>query len=177
MEICRNHAPPRSSRQRKNKNKQRALLRKKKRIKDKIKALEEQNNDSSKTADLKGTIIDIELEIRDRIKGQLNEDEATVIEQIKTNPKAFYSYANSFQKTKQNIGPLEDTESHALTNDPKEMADILQKQYVKVFSDPNAEIPEEVLGKRIPKICIEDFVFTEEDIEKFNTIQITKLIY
>ena len=46
------------------------------------------------------------------------------------------------------------------------MADILQKQYVKVFSDPNAEIPEEVLGKRIPKICIEDFVFTEEDIEK-----------
>ena len=166
LEICQNHAPPRSSRQRKNKNKQRALLRKKKRIKDKIKALEEQNNDSSKTADLKGTIIDIELEIRDRIKGQLNEDEATVIEQIKTNPKAFYSYANSFQKTKQNIGPLEDTESHALTNDPKEMADILQKQYVKVFSDPNAEIPEEVLGKRIPKICIEDFVFTEEDIEK-----------
>ena len=53
-----------------------------------------------------------------------------MIDQIKDNPKAFYSYANSFQKAKQNIGPLEDPVSKELKNGPREMADILQNQYM-----------------------------------------------
>ena len=39
---------------------------------------------------------------------------------------------------KQRIGPLENKTIKTLTSGPKEMADILQQQYVKVFSDPDA---------------------------------------
>ena len=107
-----------------------------------------------------------QIEIRDEIKGQLKEDENEIIEQIRTNPKAFYSYANSRQKMKQRIGPLENKTTKTLTSGPKEMADILQQQYVKVFSDPDAPIPKETLHKQAALTTIEDIVFSATEIEE-----------
>ena len=41
-----------------------------------------------------------------------------VLEKIKTNPKAFYSYAKRKKKVKSRIGPLKDKEGN-LHSDPK----------------------------------------------------------
>ena len=165
--VCQKHAPPRSSKRRKKKSGNRALRRKRKKMRDKMKSLETTSIPGCpKMSKLQGDLIDIELEIRDEIKGQLKEDENEIIEQIRTNPKAFYSYANSRQKMKQRIGPLENKTTKTLTSGPKEMADILQQQYVKVFSDPDAPIPKETLHKQAALTTIEDIVFSATEIEE-----------
>ena len=77
---------------------------------------------------VKGKLVEGELEMRDMIQGKLKDDEREIIDQIKVSPKAFYAYANSFQKTKQRIGPLEEQNTKELTSDPTKMANILQNQ-------------------------------------------------
>ena len=64
-------------------------------------------------------------------------EEAWAIEKIKHNPKVFYSFANKHRTAVSPIGPLFDEDS-ILHNDAKELAEILQKQYCSVFSDPTA---------------------------------------
>ena len=66
----------------------------------------------------------------------LDRKETKAVETIKTNPRYFYSYAKRFAKTKSTIAPLRD-DSGALKTAALEKAEILQSQYVKVFSDPN----------------------------------------
>ena len=169
LRVCEGNAPARhraSKAKKKRKNNNRQLLRRRKRKVKAIERLEEQDPNAAKLATLKGELVDIELEIRDKIHSNLKDEEANVIDQIKDNPKAFYSYANSFQKAKQNIGPLEDPVSKELKNGPREMADILQNQYVKVFSDPNTAIPRKLLNKSQPKARICDIDFSAKEIEE-----------
>ncbi len=84
---------------------------------------------------------------------------------IKSNPKYFYSYANKFSKTKSTISPLRD-ENDALTNDPLEKAELLQAQYVNVFSDPTQGDLEASLGyiQTETQTHINDISFSEKDI-------------
>jgi len=174
LEICKNHAPPRSNRRKKKKCGHRSLLRKRKKMTKQLVELEKATvelekatvQDDTKISKLKGCLVDIELEIRDAIKGQNKEVENEIIDQIKTNTKVFYTYANSFQITKQRIGPLENKTTKKLTNGPKEMADILAQQYVNVFSDPEAPIPRKLLFQQVPPTTIEDITFSAKDIEE-----------
>ena len=162
LRVCEGNTPARhraSKAKKKRKNNNRQLLRRRKRKVKAIERLEEQDPNAAKLATLKGELVDIELEIRDKIHSNL-------IDQIKYNPKAFYSYANSFQKAKQNIGPLEDPVSKELKTGPREMADILQNQYVKVFSDPNTAIPRKLLNKSQPEARICDIDFSAKEIEE-----------
>ena len=78
----------------------------------------------------------ISYEIKDTILNQLNQKEARAVSTIKSNPKYFYSYAKRLAKTKSTVAPLKNTDG-LLTNDAKEKAEILQSQYVSVFSDPD----------------------------------------
>ena len=60
-------------------------------------------------------------------------------QRIRTNPKAFYTYANKFRKIKSKIGPLAHTDEQGETtfeSGPKKMADILSSQYQSVFTTP-----------------------------------------
>ena len=79
----------------------------------------------------------------------------------------FYSYAKRFSKTKSTVAPLRSADG-AITNDPQQKAELLQDQYVKVFSNPDAVNITECLANVQPEleedVELDDFEFTEEDL-------------
>ena len=78
----------------------------------------------------------IHVDIRDAINSDLLFKERQAVSKVKSNPKYFYSYAKQFTKKKQNISMLFD-ELGQIKSSPKELADLLQKQFTSVFSDPS----------------------------------------
>ena len=62
--------------------------------------------------------------------------EEKAIKSIKVNSKYFFSYIKSKAKVKTKVGPLFDKNGN-LTNNSKDMAEILSQQYTKVFSKPS----------------------------------------
>jgi hypothetical protein len=60
---------------------------------------------------------------------------------IKTNPKAFYSYVRSKQKTKDVVGPLKGEDGVIRTED-KEIANTLNSYFSSVFTKENSSNPE-----------------------------------
>ena len=69
------------------------------------------------------------------INKQRAAEENWAIEKIKLNPRVFYAFANKHRTAESPIGPLTDA-NNVLHSDDTEMAEILQKQYCSVFSDP-----------------------------------------
>jgi hypothetical protein len=127
--------------------------------------LKQRNPSSSKLQKLSSEVNLLAYTIQDFIINELNSKEAKAVSTIKSNPKYFYSYAKKFSKTKSTISPLRD-EHDTLTNDPQEKAELLQAQYVKVFSDPASGDLEASLGyiQTETQTCIRDVSFSEEDI-------------
>ena len=85
-----------------------------------------------------------------------------MLREIIKNPKALFSYAKKKSKLKCKVGPLEG-EDGKLYEDPAEMANILQKQYQRVFSNPKAETNIHIDEDEQPN-TLEDIEFTENDI-------------
>ena len=56
---------------------------------------------------------------------------------VLVNPKCFFSYAKKHSRVKCYVGPL--SKIGTRTNNPSQMAELLQEQYVYVFSNPAAE--------------------------------------
>ena len=78
------------------------------------------------------------------------EDKA--VQAIKSNSKYFFSYAKKKSKIKMKIGPLLD-QTGKLTQNKKEMSEILSQQYASVFSKPTDEpINSDQNNKEIPEI-------------------------
>ena len=77
------------------------------------------------------------VDIRDAINKDLQYKEQQAAAKVSTNPKYFFSYAKQFSKQKNNIPMLFD-ENNNVCNSPQEIANILQRQFCSVFSDPNA---------------------------------------
>ena len=79
------------------------------------------------------------MEILDKIKQSINneylESEKEAVNKIQTDPKYFYNYSSQKMKCKSGIGPL--LYENSLHYDDKSMADILQRQFCSVFSDPD----------------------------------------
>ena len=105
----------------------------------------------------------IETKIKLSILEEQSKKELSVLEKIKTNPKAFYSYSKQQSKVKCKIGPLKD-KNGKLTSKPKDMADLLQQQYKKVFSNPEtktdftSESDSQLPGIDNIDLCEEDFI-------------------
>ena len=80
------------------------------------------------------------------------------VAKVLVNPKLFFSYAKKNSRVKCNVGPL--------SNNPSEMAELLQEQYVSVFSNPAAEkqLPHHDGCNAGPKIG--DITFSQADIEE-----------
>ena len=97
----------------------------------------------------------------------MNQREYEAIDAIKENPRYFYTYAKSFRKSHTNIGPLKEGEA-PLEHRPTQMANILQRLYGSVFSDPenaNIDLVLELLRKRpAPLETIDTIEFSECDI-------------
>ena len=55
---------------------------------------------------------------------------------MKENQEAFFKYAKKFKKSKSNIKLLKKNET--IATDPEDIANLLQKQFTSVFSDPRA---------------------------------------
>ena len=75
-------------------------------------------------------------------------NEARVIEEMKVNPKVFFSYAKARQKTAAKVGPFVDPVTGQLNLDPDHSVQRLSDQYAAVFTQPRQDwvIP-----------CMEDF--------------------
>ena len=140
LQICMEHAPIKSQ-QNKTINphlrKRNTLRRRKRKIIPQIQALKNINPKSPKLVKLRAELYDIEHNIIDSITEQQRHREAGVLTKIVENPRYFYSYAKRYSKRKSTVGPLLNKDN-VLEGDPKKMADILQNQYISVFSDPTS---------------------------------------
>ncbi|KAL5248617.1 hypothetical protein ACHWQZ_G017709 [Mnemiopsis leidyi] len=76
------------------------------------------------------------IDIRDAINQDFQHREEQAVEKVKNNPKYFYSYAKKFSKKKSNISLLFDKDGN-IKSDPKDIANLLQNQFLSVFSDPS----------------------------------------
>ena len=167
------YSPPKerekgSQRSRKEREKY-CLKRSRRKLNAQISMLTQRNPTSANLPKLQHKVSLLTYDIRDMIMKDLNSKEVRAVDTIKTNPRYFYSYAKRFAKTKSSVSPLK-KEGDDLTNDPAEKAELLQAQYVKVFSNPeeaNLKKAVENVKLQIPDSdALHDFSFSEEDIIK-----------
>ena len=148
--------------------KRRTLLKIKKRLNHKInvcKYLKPPGSTPEKLVNLNKRRGQIEIDIRDSIKDEARKKEMDVISKIKTNPRAFFSYAKKKSKVITSIGPLLNKENK-LQSDPTVMSNILQDQYKTAFSDPDSgekNQPQQDTS-HVPDFA--DISFSEEDVLK-----------
>ena len=85
--------------------------------------------------------------VNKEIKKAKRQFEFGLMEKIKVDSKAFYTYVRSKSRTKDKIGPLLD-EKGDLTSDKKSMCDILNRYFSTVFTEENkVTLPEAELMK------------------------------
>ena len=92
-----------------------------------LKALKSRNPTSRKITTIEDEISIIHFQINESFKTEQSTKEKLAVSKVFSNPKYFYSYAKRFAKCKSNVGPL--IKDGALTNNPLDMANILQDQY------------------------------------------------
>ena len=112
--------------------------------------------------EIKENLTEIELQLQLSHKRSRKADESKAVNSIKVNPKYFFSYAKKHSKTKARVGPLYSEGMKSFVNTSKEMADILQDQYVSVFSKPNDTNDIPYSQQREP--IMQDIVVTEKDV-------------
>lgn len=148
--------------------KRRTLLKLKKRLNHKInvcKYLKPPGTTKEKIDKLNKRRGQIELDIRDSLKEEAIKKEADVINKIKSNPRAFFTYAKKKSKVITNIGPLLD-KNNKLQSDPTKMSNILQDQYKTAFSDPDSGQKDQPQPDTSHVPDFSDISFSEEDIIK-----------
>ena len=103
---------------------------------------------------------------KEKILENLDQEEINAVETIKSNPRFFYSYAKKKSKSTSTIAPLRRKDG-SLTTDSAEKAQLLQNQYVGVFSNPADVDAEKSLAwiKSEPNLVTENFDFTPEEIQ------------
>ena len=171
LEICKVHIPEKS--QRKNGRqytipKDRKILMRKRTTLNK--QLTSTYNENRKCT-IRAKIAQIEQRIMESHLKQKSTEESRAIDNIKQNPKYFFSYCKRYSKTKTQIGPLK-TDMGSLTKDPKETSQLLLHQYNSVFSSPQAEAvihdPASFFTEDTShhRPCLTDIDVTEEDISR-----------
>lgn len=167
-EICQKHIPKKSDHNRKNPipRDRRILFRKMAKIKSRVKT--NLSNHTQRLRDLEN-IIQIEQQLLTSYDAERAKQEETAVTEIKKNPRAFYKFASKFSKKQSVIGPFLDKNGES-TSAPEELAQILNEQYVSVFSNPDPEKtvynPKEFFSRLDPdKPTLTDITFSTEDIE------------
>ena len=169
IKIASKHCPKRKCTNSQCSNKiprdRRALIRRRKRLKSKINYLKyiKKGKNKKKIDNLITEKNDIEIKIKESIQREAAQKEADMISKIKTNPKILYSYAKRNSKSKSKIGPLRDA-AGKLHLDATKVSNLLQDQYLKVFSDPLEKTSPNIssCSENIP--IFEDIEFSETDI-------------
>ena len=144
-----------------------SLRRKKVRLKARIDALLQKGTPNmDHVQNLRDKLALLYYETKEAINEHYDRKEKTALQKIKTNSKYFFSFAKSLSTVKSSI-PMLTTDDGTVVTDPERMANILQSQFLSVFSDPKC--PDVVEPSfEVPTIskplCDEDFVFTNEQI-------------
>ena len=113
-------------------------------------------------------LIEIEKNLQLSYRQQADFEEDKAVQNIRRNPKFFYSYAKKFSKLKVGIGPLLNATKSLITCSQK-MSEMLADQYSSVFSQPKypGTLPHELFpdeplnGSSITKI-----LFSDEELEE-----------
>jgi len=109
----------------------------------------------------------VEKALADSYVRERREEEEKAIESIKTNSKYFFKYANKKSKVREIIGPL-NTDSEGIASEPKDVAETLNLQYKKAFSQPKLESVvdnvEEFFGSE--SSALNGIEFTIEDVKE-----------
>ena len=168
--ICSKHAPERTRTPYAFKipNHRLALIRRKKRLSAKINHRKYVLKDFPKSLieKLEEKKVMVEAKIGESYKEEKELNEIKAIAKMKTQPKLFFKYMKKFRKTESKIGPLADADGK-IHSDAKTKAELLQKQYTSVFSDPDKASTEHIpqnQNRNYP--TLEDITFTPEDVIK-----------
>ena len=82
---------------------------------------------------------DIEKQLREDYMAENNIEEDQAVFNMKSNPKSFFSFAKSRQKTKARVGPFIDPATGKPNPSPAFASEALRKQYDSVFNPPRPE--------------------------------------
>ena len=142
------------------------LKRRRRKLRKRIATLRQHNSDSPTLKSLLSELNRIAYGIKEALTANLDLEEANAVRTIKSNPKYFFSYAKRFSKSRSSIAPLQ-RQDGTLTTDPTEKAQLLQQQYVSVFSNPLDADVERSLSwvEAHDGETFDDFTFTPKDIE------------
>lgn len=171
LQITLIHAPPKEKKagdpRSKKAREKYTMKRRRRKLNARISALKQNNPNSQSLPKLIEEVNVLTYDIRDLIMNNLNLQEAKAVSTIKSNPRYFYSYAKRFAKVKSSVAPLRD-DQNILQTDPLKKAEILQSQYVKVFSDPTAADVDQCTSDIKPELdstCfLETATFSSTDI-------------
>lgn len=143
----------------------RILFRQRKRINHKLKT---KNPSPQQIHRLQMEIAQIERKLMASLHKECLLEEEKAIENIKENPKFFYTYARKRQSTKGNIGPLK--VDGKLVTSPRQICESLSAQYSSVYSptDPQNKIddPQAFFNLDTDLESLQDIHFTEDMIEE-----------
>ena len=103
---------------------------------DRIKTQLDRSTSVKKLAKLLQDRQEFESELKYMYQDIAAKQESKVILEMKDNPKAFFSFAKSRQKTHAKVGPFLDPSTGKLNLDPDHTAECLSKQYSSVFTQP-----------------------------------------
>ena len=126
---------PRSGKRNRVDRKRKLLWRKLRKVQRKI----EMTSSASKLSTLIQDKWDLETQLKSDYSATNCKEEDQAILNIKQNPKAFFSFARSRQKTRARIGPFLDPVSGQPNPDPDFAASVLSDQYKSVFVEPRSE--------------------------------------
>ena len=95
---------------------------------------------------------------------------------MKKDPKAFFTYAKRYSKTRSDIGPFFNEEGNPEL-DPDVIAEMLRKQYDSVFSTPKEENkisnPDEFFSTNNSLTELDNITFNRNDIiEKIDSLSV-----
>ena len=130
----------------------------------------QQTCSTSKLSELIQNKWEIEQELKSEYCSLNDKEEEAALLSMKENPKSFFSFARSRQKTKARIGPFIDPSSGCPNPDPDFAAKVLSDQYQSVFVQPRQEwLVEDAedffTHSAGEEPSIFDINFTESDIE------------
>ena len=119
--------------------------------------------------EIMANIKEIEHKLKQSHTNQRINEENRAVNNIKQNPKYFFSYCKRFSKIKTQIGPLRNNEGN-ISTDPKASCNLLLQQYSSVFSAPQPHKiipnPIEFFTEEAHQAHLTNFAVTAEDIEK-----------
>ena len=160
--TCPRHIPKKRCRKRKSIPRDRKLLmRRKRRIKSRL----QKTHCPRLREKLTKVLAKIDLQLTESVKVELEREEERAVGVILTNPKYFYTYAQSKSKVRAGIGPLES--GGRLVGEPAEMVELLQDQYSSAFSTPKFNSLSDIRRQGVEgEGELFNIEFTREDVER-----------